>query len=123
MLRTRLCEVLGIEVPLIGAPYGPFDQVELAAAVCESGGLGSLGTAVRPVADLRRQWARMRELTDRPFAINMRVTSVPGQHPWAVPAKSRLPAQRRITRTAVRRVTTYGIFLMPRFPTARAVDN
>ncbi|MGI5380433.1 hypothetical protein ACQEV2_40630 [Streptomyces sp. CA-251387] len=34
------------------------------------GGLGSLGTAVRPVADLRRQWDRVRELTDRPFAIN-----------------------------------------------------
>ncbi|MFH8804324.1 NAD(P)H-dependent flavin oxidoreductase [Streptomyces sp. NPDC017936] len=67
MLRTWLCDVLGIEVPLIGAPYGPFDQVELAAAVCEAGGLG---TAVRPVADLRRQWSRMRELTDRPFAIN-----------------------------------------------------
>jgi NAD(P)H-dependent flavin oxidoreductase YrpB (nitropropane dioxygenase family) len=70
VLRTRLCDVLGIEVPVIGAPYGPFDQVDLAAAVCGAGALGSLGTAVRPVADLRRQWARMRELTDRSFAIN-----------------------------------------------------
>ncbi|SOR83587.1 MULTISPECIES: NAD(P)H-dependent flavin oxidoreductase [Streptomyces] len=70
MLRTRLCDVLGIEVPVIGAPYGPFEQVDLAAALCGAGALGSLGTAVRPLADLRRQWARMRELTDRPFAIN-----------------------------------------------------
>ncbi|CAL9453267.1 hypothetical protein SUDANB58_02496 [Streptomyces sp. enrichment culture] len=70
MLRTRLCDVLGIEVPVIGAPYGPYEQVDLAAAVCGAGGLGSLGTALRPVADLRRQWARMRELTDRPFAVN-----------------------------------------------------
>ncbi|GAA2445662.1 nitronate monooxygenase [Streptomyces glaucus] len=70
MLRTRLCDVLGIEVPVIGAPYGPYEQVDLAAAVCRAGALGSLGTAVRPVADLRRQWARMRELTDRPFAVN-----------------------------------------------------
>jgi NAD(P)H-dependent flavin oxidoreductase YrpB (nitropropane dioxygenase family) len=70
MLRTPLCDVLGIEVPIIGAPYGPFDQVDLAAVVCSAGALGSLGTAVRPVADLRRQWARMRELTDRPFAVN-----------------------------------------------------
>ncbi|MEV5321169.1 nitronate monooxygenase [Streptomyces sp. NPDC052687] len=69
-MRTRLCDVLGIEVPVIGAPFGPFDQVEVAAAVCEAGGLGSLGTAVRPLPDLRRQWARMRESTDRPFAIN-----------------------------------------------------
>lgn len=70
MLRTRLCDVLGIELPVIGAPYGPYEQVDLAAAVSGAGALGSLGTAVRPLADLRRQWARMRELTDRPFAVN-----------------------------------------------------
>jgi NAD(P)H-dependent flavin oxidoreductase YrpB (nitropropane dioxygenase family) len=70
LVRTRLCDVLGIEVPVIGAPFGPFDQVDVAAAVCGAGGLGSLGTAVRPLPDLRRQWVRMRELTDRPFAIN-----------------------------------------------------
>ncbi|KOX03425.1 2-nitropropane dioxygenase [Streptomyces sp. NRRL B-1140] len=70
MLRTHLCDVLGIELPVIGAPYGPFEQVDLAAAVSGAGALGSLGTAVRPLTDLRRQWARMRELTDRPFAVN-----------------------------------------------------
>ncbi len=52
------------------APFGPWEQVELAAAVCTAGGLGQLGTALTPLADLKRQWARMRELTDRPFAIN-----------------------------------------------------
>ena len=70
MLRTRVCDVLGIDVPIICAPFGPWDEVDLAAAVCEAGGLGSLGTAVRPLPDLRQQWARLRTLTDRPFAIN-----------------------------------------------------
>jgi nitronate monooxygenase/enoyl-[acyl-carrier protein] reductase II len=70
MLRTRLCDVLGIDVPIICAPFGPWDQVDLAAAVCEAGGLGSLGTAVRPVAELRHRWAHLRSLTNRPFAIN-----------------------------------------------------
>jgi enoyl-[acyl-carrier protein] reductase II len=69
-MRTRLCDVLGIDVPIISAPFGPWDSVEVAAAVCRAGGLGSLGTAVRPVAQLREQWNRMRALTDRPFAIN-----------------------------------------------------
>ena len=69
-MRTRLCELLGISVPIIGAPFGPWSSVELAAAICEAGGLGSLGTAVRPVKQLREQWAQLRELTDRPFAIN-----------------------------------------------------
>ena len=70
MLRTPLCDVLGVEVPIICAPFGPWDQVELAAAVCEAGALGSVGTAVRSAPELREQWRRLRGLTHRPFAIN-----------------------------------------------------
>ncbi len=67
---TGLCDLLEIEVPIVLAPFGPWDEVELAAAVCEAGALGSVGTAVRSVTELRQQWQRLRELTDRPFAIN-----------------------------------------------------
>lgn len=70
MLRTPLCDLLGIDVPVLCAPFGPWDQVALAAAVCEAGGLGALGTAARTVPELEEQWRRLRELTDRPFAIN-----------------------------------------------------
>ncbi|MFF3322359.1 NAD(P)H-dependent flavin oxidoreductase [Streptomyces sp. NPDC002889] len=70
MLRTPFCDLLGVELPVICAPLGPWDEVRLAAAVCEAGGLGSLGTAVRAVPDLQRQWSQLRRLTDRPFAIN-----------------------------------------------------
>ncbi len=69
-MRTRLCDVLGIDVPVIAAPFGPWDSVELAAAVCRAGALGSLGTAVRPVPELLEQWRRLRARTDRPFAVN-----------------------------------------------------
>lgn len=70
MLRTRLCTLLGIEAPILLAPFGPWDEVALAAAVCNAGGLGSVGTAVRGPEELREQWARLRSLTQRPFAIN-----------------------------------------------------
>ena len=70
MLRTPLCGLLGIETPIIGAPFGPWEQVELAAALCEAGTLGSLGTGLRSIPELREQWSRLRALTDRPFAIN-----------------------------------------------------
>jgi enoyl-[acyl-carrier protein] reductase II len=70
VLRTPLCERLGIDVPVIAAPFGPWEQVELAAAVSESGALGSVGTALRERAELLAQWERLRELTERPFAIN-----------------------------------------------------
>ena len=69
-MRSPLCELLGIDVPLILAPFGPWQQVELAAAVCGAGALGSLGTALRSPVELREQWGRLGELTDRPFAVN-----------------------------------------------------
>lgn len=70
MLHTPLCDVLGIDVPIICAPFGPWDSVELATAVCAAGGLGSLGTAIRSLPELQDQWARLRGRTDRLFAIN-----------------------------------------------------
>lgn len=57
---------------------GPFAPASLAAAVSNAGGLGSLGTfgldpikLVRPADDLERQFASIRDITDRPFAINL----------------------------------------------------
>jgi enoyl-[acyl-carrier protein] reductase II len=70
VLRTRLCDVLGIEVPVVVAPFGPWDETELAVAACRAGALGSLGTALRRPAELRAQWERVREATGRPFAVN-----------------------------------------------------
>ena len=69
-MRSRLSELFGLDVPLVLAPFGPWDEVALAAAVCNAGGLGSVGTAVHSPDELREQWARLRALTDRPFAVN-----------------------------------------------------
>ena len=69
-MHTPLCDLLDITVPVIGAPFGPWDSVELAAAIGAAGGLASLGTAVRPLTELQDQWRRLRALTDRPFVIN-----------------------------------------------------
>jgi enoyl-[acyl-carrier protein] reductase II len=70
MIRTQLCDLLGIEHPVIQASIGPWSSAELVAAVSNAGGLGSVGTALQTVEDLQKQLTRVRELTDRPFAIN-----------------------------------------------------
>jgi enoyl-[acyl-carrier protein] reductase II len=77
MIRTTLCELLGIDHPIIQAGMGPFAPAALAAAVSNAGALGSIGTfgldpiqLVRPADDLERQFATIRDLTDRPFAVN-----------------------------------------------------
>jgi nitronate monooxygenase/enoyl-[acyl-carrier protein] reductase II len=49
---------------------GALTSAELAAAVSNAGGLGSVGTLLRPVEDLPRQLAALRERTTRPFAVN-----------------------------------------------------
>ena len=51
MLHTPLCTLLSIEFPIIQAGMGAFTSAEL-AAVSNAGGLGSVGTFLRPVADL-----------------------------------------------------------------------
>jgi nitronate monooxygenase/enoyl-[acyl-carrier protein] reductase II len=70
VLRTPFSDRFDVEVPIIQAGMGTFVGAELAAAVSNAGALGSIGAALRPVDDLRRQLARLRELTDQPFAVN-----------------------------------------------------
>jgi enoyl-[acyl-carrier protein] reductase II len=55
VLRTPVCELLGIDVPIVGAPFGPWEQVELAAAISAAGAMGSVGTALRTVPQLQAQ--------------------------------------------------------------------
>jgi nitronate monooxygenase/enoyl-[acyl-carrier protein] reductase II len=69
-VRTPFCELVGIEVPVVQAPLGPWNTVELAAAVSNAGALGSLATNVRSAATVREEMRRLREVTDRPFAVN-----------------------------------------------------
>jgi nitronate monooxygenase/enoyl-[acyl-carrier protein] reductase II len=70
MLRTPLCDLLGIESPIIQGSLGPWSCVELVVAVSNAGGLGSLGTALLSPKQNREQIARTRQFTDKPFAVN-----------------------------------------------------
>jgi enoyl-[acyl-carrier protein] reductase II len=70
MLKTPLCDLFGIEVPVILAPMGTCTSAELAAAVSNAGGLGGIGTLFRATAAIKRDIDVVRTLTSRPFAIN-----------------------------------------------------
>jgi enoyl-[acyl-carrier protein] reductase II len=69
-LRTPVCDLLGMEVPIVQAAIWPATAPELVAAVCEAGGLGSIGAVFESAESVQRQMARVRELTPRPFAVN-----------------------------------------------------
>ena len=70
-LRTPLCELLGIEVPILQSGMGGVAGPELAAEVCRAGGLGILAGLNVPADALRSQIGRLRALTDRPFGVNL----------------------------------------------------
>jgi nitronate monooxygenase/enoyl-[acyl-carrier protein] reductase II len=70
VICTRLCDLLGIEHPIIQGSFGPWSSAELSAAVSNAGGLGSLGTALKSAEGVKEQIEIMRELTERPFAVN-----------------------------------------------------
>jgi nitronate monooxygenase len=75
---NALCDLLGIRHPIIQAPIGPAATPELAAAVCNAGGLGQLaGSALGPDG-LSKAVGKLKDLTDRPFGIN-RIAAFPAE--------------------------------------------
>ena len=70
-LYTPLCQLLGIELPIIQAPIGNATCPALVAAVSNAGGLGMLSVTWRDVATIRQMIREIRQLTDRPFGINL----------------------------------------------------
>jgi enoyl-[acyl-carrier protein] reductase II len=71
MLRTPICDLFGIEFPVILAGMGGVSMAPLVAAVSNAGGLGVIGAAALSPQDLRREIHATRALTDRPFAVDL----------------------------------------------------
>jgi nitronate monooxygenase len=69
--ETRISELLGIRFPLIQAPMARISTPEVAAAVSEAGGLGSVAGAALGADALRQAIAEVRTRTERPFAVNL----------------------------------------------------
>jgi nitronate monooxygenase len=69
MIRTRVCDLFGIDVPILNAPMASAAGGELAAAVSAAGGLGFIGAMGHDAAWLRAQIRLVRERTDKPFGV------------------------------------------------------
>src|SRR3546814_1826887 len=69
-LKSRICEILGIEYPILLAGMGGASVPALAAAVSNAGGLGVLGAAACSPDQLRSWIRQTRELTDKPFGVD-----------------------------------------------------
>jgi enoyl-[acyl-carrier protein] reductase II len=81
MKKAKICDLLGIEYPIIQAPMTWITSAEMVAAVSEAGGLGTLGpnagakTVTTSITEngerLRQQIKKVKSLTRKPFAVNL----------------------------------------------------
>ena len=75
MIRSVLCETLGIRYPIFQGGMAWIADGRLAAAVSEGGGLGIIGAGNAPAAYIREQIRIARSLTDKPFGVNIMLLS------------------------------------------------
>ena len=70
-MKTRITELLGTEYPIIQGGMAWVAEYHLAAAVSEAGGLGIIGAASAPAEVVREQIRKVKELTKKPFGVNV----------------------------------------------------
>lgn len=70
-IRNRVTELLGVDYPIVQAPMGWIARSQLASAVSNAGGLGIIETSSGELDAVRHEIGRMRELTDKPFGVNV----------------------------------------------------
>lgn len=68
---NRVTRLLGVELPIVQAPMGWIARSQLASAVSRAGALGIIETSSGELDAVREEIRRMRELTDRPFGVNI----------------------------------------------------
>ena len=68
---NRITDMLGVELPIVQAPMGWIARSQLASAVSNSGGLGIIETSSGELDAIRIEIQKMRELTDKPFGVNI----------------------------------------------------
>jgi enoyl-[acyl-carrier protein] reductase II len=75
-IRTRITQMLGIEKPIIQAAMGWIARSQLSSAVSNAGGMGIIETSSGELDVIRGEIRRMRELTDKPFGVNIALAYV-----------------------------------------------
>lgn len=70
-MKTRITDILGTEAPVIQGGMAWVAEWNLAAAVSQAGGLGIIGAASAPPEIVREQIRKVKELTDKPFGVNI----------------------------------------------------
>lgn len=91
-MKTEITELLGITEPVIQGGMAWVAEYHLAAAVSEAGGFGIIGAASAPPEVVREQIHKVRELTDKPFGVNVMLMSPAAPEVAKVAAEEKVKA-------------------------------
>ena len=70
-IHTRVTDLLGIDYPIVQAPMGWIARAQLASSVSNAGGMGIIETSSGELDNVKVEIAKMRDLTDKPFGVNI----------------------------------------------------
>lgn len=101
MLKTRFTETFGVEHPLMQGGMQWVGRAELVAAVANAGALGCITALTQPTPeDLTKEIARCRELTDKPFGVNLTILPSITPPPYAEYRQAIIEAGIKVVETA-----------------------
>jgi len=79
-IKNRVTAMTGTDYPIIQAPMGWIARAQLASAVSNAGGMGIIETSSSELDNIKAEVARMRQLTDKPFGMNVALSYVKGSN-------------------------------------------
>ncbi|MCD7944832.1 MAG: enoyl-[acyl-carrier-protein] reductase FabK [Clostridia bacterium] len=91
MIKSPICELLGIEYPVFQGGMAWIADGNLAAAVSNGGGLGIIAAGNAPASYVKEQIGVVRSLTDKPFGVNVMLMSPAADEVAAVVAEEKVP--------------------------------
>ena len=101
VLRTKFTEVFGVDYPIVQGGMQWVGRAELVAAVANSGALGFITALTQPTPDdLRKEIARCREMTDKPFGVNLTILPTLNPPPYEEYRQAIIESDIRIVETA-----------------------
>jgi len=101
MIKTRFTETFGIEHPIVQGGMQWVGRAELVAAVANAGALGFLTALTQPTPEaLSKEIARCREMTDKPFGVNLTILPSINPPPYAEYRRAIIESGIQIVETA-----------------------
>ena len=91
MIKTALCDLIGIEYPVFQGAMAWISDADLAAAVSNAGGLGIIAAGNAPASYISEQIKKVKTLTDRPFGVNIMLMSPVAEEIAQLAADEKVP--------------------------------